>query len=564
MTVDKILINGKIYTEDIALPWAEAVAIAEKKLAYVGTNEGVKAMADSNTIVVDLKGKTVIPGLIDGHTHPTTVAKTFWRVRGERVFDKDELMETIKKYAEKYPKEEKPFFFYESYFTETFGDKGPNKKDLDAVINDRPASIQDFGDHACWYNSVALEMLSDENGVPHTEGPMGTPEFQQDENGEYTGWCHEAGPDSDQGIYDAVGWEPPIVVDEKMCKPLFDYFKQYGVMCMMDGFTEGEENMKFFYDMDKAGKLDMYYEATSILENIDSIEESIQRVKRWQQKYKTDHINCNVIKFFLDGTNEMGDGASLMPLANDPTGTKYGHINATAEQLYHVLVRVNEEGIDFHTHIVGDGAFRTCLDAVEMAKKECSDSWKIKVTMAHCESINRADIHRIHELGVYIDATCHWYGGYFGTGAQAFLGMERWLEMYDFTEFIKAGEHVGFSSDVFSYNEAARANPWFGMQVSMTRVEPWFPMEQFPGSVRPPYSAKLTLRQLIHGYTVTNAIRMRLFDKMGSIETGKLANLVVLEQDIFNWPAEEFGKIDVNCTYFEGKERHIVSTMQRI
>jgi len=393
---------------------------------------------------------------------------------------------------------------------------------------------------------------------------MGEPEFIQDENGEYTGWCLEAGPDSDQGIYDAIGWAPPIVVDEEMCKPLFDFFKQFGIMCMMDGFTEGDDNMKFFYDMDKAGKLDMYYEATSILSDIGSVEEAIAKAKEWQSKYKTEHINCNIIKFFLDGTNEMGDSGSLLPFENDPTGTNYGHTNATPKQLRDAMIRMNEEGIDFHVHIVGDRAFREMLDGVEMAKEACGDDWRIKVTLAHCESINREDIPRVHELGVYIDASCHWYGGYFGTGAIPFLGEERWLEMYDFTEFLKAGEHVGFSSDVFSYAEAARANPWYGMQVSMTRVDPQFPLEQFPGSVRPPYCAKMTLKQLLHGYTVTNAIRMRLFDKMGSIETGKLANLVVLEQDIFNWPLEEFSKIDVNCTYFEGRERHIESTMQRV
>ena len=105
-----------------------------------------------------------------------------------------------------------------------------------------------------------------------------------------------------------------------------------------------------------------------------------------------------------------------------------------------------------------------------------------------------------------------------------------------------------------------------GMQVSMTRVDPWVPLdpEKYPGSVCPPVEAKLSVEQLIHGYTVINAERMRLDDIMGSIEAGKRANLVVFGEDIFEHAhksPEDFGSIAPECTYFEGEERHIVSEL---
>ena len=568
MAIDKILINGKIYTENPDMPWAEALAIEGKKLAYVGSTEVAKALSDADTVVVDLEGKTVIPGLLDGHTHPATVSKTYWCVRGPLTMDKEQLFKNVAECAKKYPKEERPYFYYESYFTETFGEEGPNRKDIDKIISDRPARLQDFGDHACCYNTVALEMLMDENGVPHSYSPIGEPEFKKDENGEYTGWCLESVYEGDTGIFEALGWRPDSVMNDNMSKPLFDYFRQYGIMAMMDGFTEGDENFRYIYDLDQKGELGMYYEGSSILSDVKDLEESIATARRWQEEFGTDHIKCDVIKFFIDGTNEMGDCLSTEPFHNDPTGTNCGEAYATMEEMRDVMVRLNEEKLDFHVHTICDGAFRLMCDAVEEAQKICGDDWCIKVTLAHCEIIHPDDIKRVRELGIYIDYSTHWAGGYFGEGAIPFLGQERWNTMHDYHKIIEDGGKVGFSSDVFSYQEAARANPMIGMQVAMTRVDPWVPInpEKYPGSVRPPVEGKLSIEQLIHGYTMVNAERMRWDDRMGSLEEGKLANFVVFNEDIFKAAhehPEDFGKIDPECTYFEGEERHIVSTMKK-
>ena len=572
MTIDKILFNGRFYTENPEMPWADAVAISGKKIVYTGDNEGAMALAETGTELIDLEGKTVIPGLLDGHTHPAIVSKTFWYVRGPLTKDKDELLANIAEYAKKYPKETTPYFYYESYFTTTFGEDGPNRKIFDEIISDRPARIQDFGDHACCYNTVALEMLMDENGEPHSESPIGAPIFVKDKNGDYTGWCHESVCEGDIGVFEAIkketGWEPEFTMNDEMSTPLFDYFRQYGITGMMDGFTEGEENLRYIYKLDQEGRLGMFYEGASILSAVEDIDESIATLRDWQQKYTTGHIRINTIKFFIDGTNEMGDCLSTEPFHNDPTGTYYGEAMATMDEMRDVMVRLNSERLDFHVHTICDGAFRLMCDAVEEAQKICGDDWCIKVCLCHCEIIHPDDIHRVRELGIYIDYSTHWAGGYFGEGAIPFLGKERWETMHDYTKVIADGGKVGFSSDVFSYAEAPRANPMIGMQVAMTRVDPWIPLDpdKYPESVRPPASGKLSIEQLIHGYTVINAERMRLDDKLGSIEPGKLANFVIFNEDIFeaarNSP-ETFGQIDPWGTFFEGEERHIVSSMRK-
>lgn len=563
MAIDKILVNGKIYTSDSEHPWAEALVISGKELTYVGSNETAKSMAEMDTEIIDLEGKTVLPGFIDGHTHPVTVAKTHYRVRMPLTHDKEELLDNIRKYAERNPKEEKPFFFCENYFAEVFGPEGPRKEVLDELVSDRPARIQDFTDHACWYNSMALEMLKDENGIPHADSPLGFSEFVKDESGEYTGWCKESGPEGDHGIYEAIGWYPPECADEEMIKPLLDFFKANGVMCMMDGFTEGEDAMKLFCELDKAGKLGLYYEGTSIAGNADEIEHAIAVVRDWQEKYTTEHVSINTVKMFVDGTNELGDCLSLEPFYNDPEGKNCGEANLYKDDLVRVMVRLNEEGIDLHLHIICDGAFRNVVDALEEARRICGDDWKILVTGAHCELTHPDDRRRAAELGMCIDWSTHWSGGYFGEAAQAFHGMDRWNTMYDFREFTAAGGRLGFSSDVFSYQEAVRANPFFGIQTAMTRVDPLMPLdpEKYPGSVREPEGAKYSLEALLKGYTINNAIRMRLADKMGSLEPGKLANFMVLDRDIFMVPAEEISAVKTECTWFEGCERRVQSDL---
>lgn len=560
----KAYINGKIYTQDPSDSCADTIITEGKFLKYVGKLDGVKKILESDdTEIIDLKGKVVLPGLIDGHTHPTTVAKTFYRVRMPLTHNKEELLENIRKYAEKYPKEERPYFLCESYFADTFGAEGPKKEMLDEIISDRPARVQDFTDHACWYNSIALEMLKDENGVPTCNASLEKAEFVKDENGEYTGWCLESSPEGDYGIYDAINWRPPEVPDEEMITPLLDYFKAHGIMCLMDGITEGEKAVELFYEMDKAGKLGMFYEGTSYAGSLDDLDNAIENVRKWQEKYGTEHIHINTIKMFVDGTNELGDCYSTEPFCNDESGENYGAPFISEEDLLRVMLRLNKEKIDLHLHVVCDGAFRLILNALEKAKAIEGSKWSIYVTAAHCELIHPDDRMRAVDLGLYIDWSTHWSGGYFGEAAQNYLGMERWKTMYDFTDIIKSGGKVGFSSDVFSYQEAIRANPFFGMQVAMTRVDPVIKLDdkKYPGGVRPPETAKLTLDQLIRGYTVNNAERLRVQDKMGSLEEGKLANFIVLDKDIFSVQPDEVSGVDVEFSCFEGEIRKIKSDL---
>jgi len=162
-------------------------------------------------------------------------------------------------------------------------------------------------------------------------------------------------------------------------------------------------------------------------------------------------------------------------LCNHASADHRGDIGMETAELTRCFLLCNTEGVDVHIHVVGDRSFRTACDAVEAARNELAatgDAWRIQVTLAHCELVDPADMHRPAELGIIVNWTTHWSGAYFGEAAKKHLGDERWDRMYRFNEIAESGALLTFSSDVVTSYELHRSNPLFGMQVAATRVDP--------------------------------------------------------------------------------------------
>ena len=566
----RILVNGKIYTEDTRNPWAEAVAIDGKNFSAVGTNKEVISYAKFNFgeyETVDLGGKTVLPGLIDGHNHPSLISKSSWVIYGPDTTDKEELFENIRKAAKQYPKEVLPYFVYNMYYAETFGEKGPRKEDLDKLVPDRPARVNDDSGHGCLYNSMALEMLKNEDGVPYSVTPISGQTFFKDEKGEYTGVAFQTFPTGDEGIFKALNWKPSLSMTEENSVHIFNVLRHYGDIGVMEAAVKNENDVACVSKLDKEGHLYFYYDITVLLDSCDAIEETIATARKWQEKYESDHVRIRTVKFFGDGSIEAGDVLSLVPFANDPEGKNCGSCNFTFEEMRDVLVRLNKERLDLHVHIICDGTLRRMLDAVEAAQEICGDDWCIKVTLAHLESVHPDDAKRFRKLGVCADLTPHWFGEILPAKVM-FLGEERNAQSYDFTQFLQDGVHYGFSSDPSTPPEDVRMPLFLGMEIAMTGIEPGvgsalpLDLEKYPNG-RLPESGKFTIEQCIHAATWNNAERMRILDKVGSIEVGKRACLVVLDKDIFTIPTNEIHTIDPVCTYFDGEELHFPDPLKK-
>ena len=545
-TADVIYTNGYIYTENEDAMEAEAFAVKDDTFIYVGADDTdeLNALKGENTKVVDLDGKMVTPNLIDAHTHPATVGITKWcaEIQGETP---EEYVQLVSDYLKEHSVEELPYVFFKSYPSDMFGTEGPKKELLDAVT-DRPVLISDFNDHSAWANTKWLETYGAyemDKDDPRLNG------FVRTADGDFQGWIQETTWDENMdAFYERLGWRPPIDCTPELMSLVTDDLKKWGVTAAFDAYLETEMQMESIHQMDEEGKLNMYYDMSVKLSKYEDLDDALETVHRLNKTYGTDHVKMDTIKIFYDGTNELGNSALVDGTVQNPD--YHGYLFMDLAQTEDTIRRSNKSGVDLHFHLVGDLAFRQVCDAVENVTK-ADGPLDIQIELCHCEYINPADRERPAELGIIINWTPQWSGGYFGEAARTYLGDERFDDMYQFNPTIESGAIVTFGSDIYSWGEEYRANPYYGMQTAMTRVDIDLPLKSNDG-VRLPLSAKLSLEDLLKGYTINAAKQLRIDDVTGSIEVGKRANFNIYGENLFDVDPFEFKDVMPEAVIFEG------------
>lgn len=550
-----VLANAKVYTCDEDVTSANAVVIEDGAITFVGDMQSWDNAAELP--VYDLGGRTVIPGLIDSHTHPSMVTQSFWHVRLPWTTDVDEILHFIRDYAAAHPPDEVPFLYFEYYPSATFADNPPTKELLDTAVSDRPCLCQDFSEHEHWVNSKMLELMEITRDTP--DPVPGLEMFVRDETGAPTGLLREmVHLHFMDKLYEKIGWTPPQELTPERVGRFFRFMTEHGVTALFEALVEDDEILQAIAELERRGALNMYYEGALRFRNSEDLPAVIEVLERYRTAYASKHVNVNTLKLFLDGTNEVGNSAVLAPMCNHASADHHGDIGMATDELTRCFLMCNAAGVDVHIHVVGDRGFRVACDAVEAARNDLAargGDWTIQVTLAHCELIDPADMHRPAELGIIVNWTTHWSGGYFGEAAKKHLGDDRWDRMYRFNEIARSGALLTFSSDVVTSYELHRSNPLFGMQVAATRVDPEYPLPsgEYPGSVRPQADAKLSCEMLLAGYTINGAKQMRLADQIGSLEVGKVANLCVLSADLFEVAPSTLSEIKFDAVVFEGR-----------
>lgn len=549
-----VLTNATVHTADERRPRAGSVVIEDGVITRIDDLDGWDN--ESSLPVYDLGGRTVIPGFIDSHTHPSMVSQSFWHVRLPWTTDVDEILGFIREYAEAHPPEEAPFLYFEYYPSATFADAEPTKELLDSAVSDRPVLCQDFSEHSHWVNSKMLELMEVTRDTP--DPVPGLEMFVRDENGEPTGLLRElVHLHFIDTLYENIGWTPPEELTAERVGRFFRFMTENGVTAVFEALVEDDEILKAVTELDRRGQLNVYYEGALRFRGMADLPGVIERLQAYEAEYGGPHIRMNTLKLFLDGTNESGNSAVLAPMCSHASGDHHGDIGLEVDELTECFLLCNAETVDVHIHLVGDRAFRVACDAVEAAQRNLAarqQDWRIQVTLAHCELVDPEDMRRPAELGIVVNWTAHWSGAYFGEEARKHLGDERWNRMYRFNEIADGGAAVTLCSDVVTGYELHRASPLFGMQVAATRIDPEYPLDPsvYPDSMRPPPDARLPRDLLLRGYTINGAKQLRLDDRIGSLEVGKVANVVVLSADPFAVDAHTIGEIKVDAVLFEG------------
>ena len=282
-------------------------------------------------------------------------------------------------------------------------------------------------------------------------------------------------------------------------------------------------------------------------------------IKVSNRKFDTEHLKVHMLKIFMDGTMKIQTAAMVTPY--EDTGA-LGATSFSAEQIAEILKMLNQEGFDLHVHAVGERASRNVLDGVEMARKALGDDYRVKVTCAHLEIQDDADLDRFVKLGVNANYTPWWHsGGDMGGNPivfwNALFGKERASKMYRCKTVWDSGALVTWSSDEVFFGDFANWNPYLGMEIGMTR---WITgktkasEEARIDAAFPSTSEQMGIEEMILGYTINGAKQLGIEASKGSIESGKDADFLIFDEDLLTEEHEGFSYNKPRDVYFCGKK----------
>ena len=520
---DWVLTNGQIYTVDENQPWAEAAVIRDGDFVYVGSNAGAAAYAAENA--TDLGGRMVIPGIVDGHTHPGLYGIEQYNA-GFVETDREAFLEELRIWAEDNPGEDWVRGCCWPVITYVDGPVGPDRRELDEIFPDRPVWLTSSSWHSYWLNSRALEALGVDEDSEDPRFPIAI--YKRDDDGRLTGWLKEG-----------AGWQffgQVFEINEDIHNASVREFLQYlsmrGVTTLYDGgnLDYSDAVYQLLYDLEEAGELPIRYEGTYMVSVPARRAHAVAEMRRFREAYGGERLQFNTIKLFMDGIHENRSSAMFEPFTDDLDYES--NTTLTPEELHDWLIELHEAQFDLHIHAIGDFAVNVVLEGVEMARATVGDDFYPRVTMAHLQNIHPGDRERFAELGVSANFTAWWHGIDSPDPALAGLGPERSHQSYPVRPLYDSGANVTFSSDDWRLDVLS---PFLGIQVGHTRQYPDIMLsgDQDPEAFKGPASEKLPLEYMIRGFTINGAYQLRMEDRIGSIESGKSADFVVLPENLF-------------------------------
>jgi predicted amidohydrolase YtcJ len=533
---DLALKNGAVYTMDGERSWAQAVAIRGGRIAFVGSDKGLQAYVGSATRVVDLKGRMLMPAFQDVHIHPISagVEASTCNLNGLRTAD--EYIAAIKKYADSHPKE--PWITGGGWLMSAFGAGGmPRRELLDAIVPDRPVYLSSTDGHTIWVNTKALKMAGITNKTP--DPPDGRID-RDPKTGAAIGSLQE-------GAGDLVAKVKPEATDAQRLEGLrysIKLLNGLGITAIQDA-SVNEDDLKAYKALDGSDELTMRV-VTSIWWERDHGLEQIDNIKRLRTQYTAGHIDARTVKIMQDGVMENYTAVVLEPYLKP--GNVRGIPMVDPERLKEIVTRLDADDFQVHFHAIGDGAVRQVLDSIEAARSKNGDLGH-RHHISHLELIHPQDIPRFRELGVVANFQPLWAFAdeYITELTIPFVGPERTQRLYPIGSVYRSGAVVAFGSDW----SVSSPNPLEEIEVAVTRMGAG-------GETKTPFlpAERIDLPAALAAFTINAAYTNRIEKQTGSVEVGKLADLVVLDRNLFAIAANEISNTHAVVTLFEGKAVH--------
>ncbi|HWQ79140.1 MAG TPA: amidohydrolase family protein, partial [Anaerovoracaceae bacterium] len=548
---DTILENGVIYTIDGKNTVAEAIAVKGDKILYVGSDTGAAAYTGIATQVVDLKGKTVMPGFIDGHVHaPGTALTELYDIYLYDSLTKDATLASIKEFVDANP--DLDVYWGSGYSLGISDDpKGPKKEWLDEICADKPIILTSLDGHNRWLNSKALEM----NGITKdTPNPAGGLVHKDPVTGEPWGNL----TDASSLLTMAQTYSPEQ--EAEAIKYFQESMNGWGYTSIMS-IAPIDVDPARYEELEDQDKLTMRVNLAGLIDNDTPFEPQLQAVVDMKKKYESDLIDVTTTKYFADGVVEGTTAYLLEPYAPeaglDPDYR--GEFYWDPDELDQYFDKTMKAGFQIHVHSIGDASTRLVLDSFEYAQ-EHNPSIKARNAITHLQVVDDADKPRFGKLGVIAVMQPYWHfkePEWYEYVDGVVLGEERGWKEYPAKSLLDNGAVLTSSGDhpVTSVN-----NPFWAIEADVTRNlenAEYYGVDDITDIDDPTWllnpAERLTVLDMVKAYTINGAYQLFREDTVGSLESGKFADLIVVDQDIFKINPLDIDKTQVLTTVFSGE-----------
>ena len=545
---DLILHHGKIVTVDAAFATHQAMAVQGNRILAVGRDEEVLKTNGAHTKVIDLKGKTVLPGLMDSHVHPTAACMTEFDHPIPEMETIGDVLAYVRNRAAALSEGEW-IEVRQVFITRLREQRYPTREELDRAAPHNPVVFSTGPDASL--NTLALKLSKIDRGFKVTDGGPGFAE-KDPQTGEPTGIL--------RGCTRYVKSQPsgrqPSEQDrvERLVQLLKDY-NAAGLTSIADRDASPAAIRRYQALRDKGG-LTVRVAVSHHIDTIGAVEQvqkNIRKVAEDPLCRPDPWLRIVGIKTYLDGGMLTGSAYMLKPWGvskiyaiDDPSYR--GVLFIPKERLVPIVRAAAESGLQFTAHSVGDGAVHTLVDVYEELSRRLPLQ-RTRPCVTHANFWSPEDIERVARLGIVVDVQPAWL--YLDARTlTAQFGNDRLRYFQPLRSLLAARAVVGGGSDHMQKIGARRAvnpyDPFLGMWIALTRKAKWY-----EGRLHP--EEALNRQQALRFYTVNNAYLMFREDQVGSLEAGKLADFIVVDTDILTCPVDAIKETQVLQTYVDGK-----------